>query len=200
MQGGQGRPQEQLSKVHLSRGAAAEHVGPRLRRSGDFEAGLPLEQTSKVYFRDAILPASESDEDESEPSEQSVTAPERRASAKAPATAARRQQRVDRQKLIIILVGLPGRGKTFLCNKLMCYLNWCARLAGRSRPWSSSPAWLTRQGGAGPRLGHEAKHLGAHRRKQRSGPECSRSVRIAGTDQACGPHPGRQSMTQTEGS
>lgn len=31
---------------------------------------------------------------------------------------------VDRQKLIIILVGLPGRGKTFLCNKLMCYLNW----------------------------------------------------------------------------
>ncbi len=33
---------------------------------------------------------------------------------------------MDRQKLIIILVGLPGRGKTFLCNKLMCYLNWCA--------------------------------------------------------------------------
>ena len=31
---------------------------------------------------------------------------------------------IDRQKLIIILVGLPGRGKTFLCNKLMCYLNW----------------------------------------------------------------------------
>ena len=31
----------------------------------------------------------------------------------------------DSQKLVIILVGLPGRGKTFLCNKLMCYLNWC---------------------------------------------------------------------------
>ncbi len=35
-----------------------------------------------------------------------------------------RRRGVDRQKLIIILVGLPGRGKTFLCNKLMCYLNW----------------------------------------------------------------------------
>lgn len=22
------------------------------------------------------------------------------------------------------MVGLPGRGKTFLCNKLVCYLNW----------------------------------------------------------------------------
>lgn len=37
----------------------------------------------------------------------------------------KRRRGVDRQKLIIILVGLPGRGKTFLCNKLMCYLNWC---------------------------------------------------------------------------
>ena len=36
----------------------------------------------------------------------------------------RRRKRVDRQKLIVILVGLPARGKTFLCNKLMCYLNW----------------------------------------------------------------------------
>eukprot|EP00877_Chromochloris_zofingiensis_P010699 jgi/Chrzof1/5883/Cz16g19090.t1_FBP3A[v5.2] len=29
-----------------------------------------------------------------------------------------------KNKLIIIMVGLPGRGKTFLCNKLKCYLNW----------------------------------------------------------------------------
>lgn len=36
------------------------------------------------------------------------------------------QQRVaPKQKLIIILVGLPARGKTFLCTKIMCYLNWC---------------------------------------------------------------------------
>ncbi|KAL4428238.1 hypothetical protein ABPG75_002327 [Micractinium tetrahymenae] len=39
-------------------------------------------------------------------------------------SSARRRKRVDRQKLIVILVGLPARGKTFLCNKLMCYLNW----------------------------------------------------------------------------
>ncbi|GBF94979.1 bifunctional 6-phosphofructo-2-kinase fructose-2,6-bisphosphate 2-phosphatase [Raphidocelis subcapitata] len=31
---------------------------------------------------------------------------------------------VQKNKLIIIMVGLPGRGKTFLCNKLKCYLNW----------------------------------------------------------------------------
>lgn len=35
------------------------------------------------------------------------------------------QQRIaSKQKLIIILVGLPARGKTFLCTKIMCYLNW----------------------------------------------------------------------------
>ena len=54
----------------------------------------------------------------------------------------RARARVDRQKLIIILVGLPGRGKTFLCNKLLCYLNW---------------------------LGHETRHfnVGQFRRAQR---------------------------------
>lgn len=31
---------------------------------------------------------------------------------------------VEKNKLVIIMVGLPGRGKTFLCNKLKCYLNW----------------------------------------------------------------------------
>ena len=47
------------------------------------------------------------------------------ASASLPITARRGRKRVDRQRLIVILVGLPARGKTFLCNKLMCYLNWC---------------------------------------------------------------------------
>jgi len=36
----------------------------------------------------------------------------------------RKGKRVDRQKLVIILVGLPARGKTFICNKIMCYFNW----------------------------------------------------------------------------
>eukprot|EP00200_Dunaliella_tertiolecta_P015444 CAMPEP_0202422814 /NCGR_PEP_ID=MMETSP1128-20130828/51054_1 /ASSEMBLY_ACC=CAM_ASM_000463 /TAXON_ID=3047 /ORGANISM="Dunaliella tertiolecta, Strain CCMP1320" /LENGTH=624 /DNA_ID=CAMNT_0049030891 /DNA_START=25 /DNA_END=1900 /DNA_ORIENTATION=- len=31
---------------------------------------------------------------------------------------------VQKNKLVIIMVGLPGRGKTFLCNKLKRYLNW----------------------------------------------------------------------------
>jgi len=33
-------------------------------------------------------------------------------------------RRVGRTKQVIIMVGLPGRGKTFLCNKLKRYLNW----------------------------------------------------------------------------
>lgn len=33
------------------------------------------------------------------------------------------QVAVEKNKLVIVMVGLPGRGKTFLCNKLKCYLN-----------------------------------------------------------------------------
>jgi hypothetical protein len=38
----------------------------------------------------------------------------------------------EKRKLVLILVGLPGRGKTYLCNKLMCYLNWCDSATARS--------------------------------------------------------------------
>ena len=41
-------------------------------------------------------------------------------------TAVAKKTSQEKRKLVIIMVGLPGRGKTYLCNKLMCYLNWCA--------------------------------------------------------------------------
>lgn len=60
-------------------------------------------------------------------------------------------KKADRQKLVIILVGLPARGKTFLCNKLMCYFNW---------------------------LGHPTKHfnVGQYRRSQATNGEVQDSA------------------------
>jgi 6-phosphofructo-2-kinase / fructose-2,6-biphosphatase 3 len=36
----------------------------------------------------------------------------------------RKRVLVEKNKLVIIMVGLPGRGKTFLCNKIKAYLTW----------------------------------------------------------------------------
>lgn len=106
------------------------------------------ENSTHVYFKDIILPASDDSEDSIGSDEEglspaSFSAPE---ATQVPGTtlvasSGRKRRGINRQKLIIILVGLPGRGKTFLCNKLMCYLNW---------------------------LGHETKHfnVGQYRRKQ----------------------------------
>ena len=127
-----------------------------LHRSGDLDAlGVSPENSTHIYFRDVILPASDDDEDE-ELSTDSITgediSPEQMLER-----GTIRRQRVDRQKLIIILVGLPGRGKTFLCNKLMCYLNWCAWAAAdlsasrvESATVTAGPAlfWCTRVAGA----------------------------------------------------
>lgn len=87
-----------------------------------------------VYFKDIILPASDDDDEDESEAQSDVTGPDRTSTDEPqpdlgkPRTIStqksKRIHRVDRQKLIIILVGLPGRGKTFLCNKLMCYLNW----------------------------------------------------------------------------
>jgi len=97
-----------------------------------------------VYFKDIILPASDEESDSDDGPSAHLAAPEATQNPGATlvgGNSGKRRRGVDRQKLIIILVGLPGRGKTFLCNKLMCYLNW---------------------------LGHETKHfnVGQYRRKQ----------------------------------
>jgi len=91
--------------------------------------GAPPENSTHVYFKDAILPASDDDDDDEDEGGDGVAdgggGGDTGAAPSARRGARRARARVDRQKLIIILVGLPGRGKTFLCNKLMCYLNWC---------------------------------------------------------------------------
>ncbi|PRW44500.1 G8 domain-containing [Chlorella sorokiniana] len=92
--------------------------------------------TSHIFFKDLKLLAHDVDsEDEHCDSDSSIgnlagldaqpsasyASLDRLGSARGPG---KRMKRVDRQKLIVVLVGLPARGKTFLCNKLMCYLNW----------------------------------------------------------------------------
>ena len=59
----------------------------------------------------------------SERSVDSATSPGHASRATTPTLLPKRSN-VRRQKLVIILVGLPARGKTFLCNKLMRYFNW----------------------------------------------------------------------------
>ena len=94
----------------------------------------PPQNSTHVYFKDVIIAASDDSEEESEQSESVMDGDgmRRRVSRK-------RKLRIDRQKLIIILVGLPGRGKTFLCNKLMCYLNWCTPFTRGTSAACSSP-------------------------------------------------------------
>lgn len=81
----------------------------------------------------------------------------------------RRRKRVDRQKLIVILVGLPARGKTFLCNKLMCYLNWCGQRA------------LPGRAGQGQQRGHGLGRAGSCCRACISAvvPACRRAPAVA---------------------
>lgn len=92
-----------------------------------------------VHFRDAIIKATEVDSDEDQDGGRTPvgtrshsrlwrvqrtngghSAPERDSLH----MQVQPKLRMEKQKLIIILVGLPARGKTFLCNKIMCYLNW----------------------------------------------------------------------------
>lgn len=129
-----------------------------------------------VYFKDIILPASDDDDEDESDLQSDTTGPEQSSTdepqpdlgrpQKIEKQKSKRIHRVDRQKLIIILVGLPGRGKTFLCNKLMCYLNWYAQTQScfqlMVHPHSIVNAMMCR-------LGHTTRHfnVGQYRRKQK---------------------------------
>ena len=98
---------------------------PPHSRSPPAAPGAPPENSTHIYFKDAILPASDdSGASDTDASDLGSAAADGVEPALRRGAARRARSRVDKQKLIIILVGLPGRGKTFLCNKLMCYLNW----------------------------------------------------------------------------
>jgi hypothetical protein len=95
---------------------------------GISEPGTPFEN-AVVNFKDLHLSVDEDDSDDNEDTfQQSGTRELLHADStnkieiisKAP----KLKKGAERSKLVIILVGLPGRGKTFLCNKLKCYLNW----------------------------------------------------------------------------
>lgn len=104
------------------------------------------------------------------------------------------QQRVAaRQKLIILLVGLPARGKTYLANKIMCYMNWwylVLRFALQCQGTPSNSNFFVEAGQSALqfrsdnflwlrysaqdlfcRLGHETRHfnIGQYRRAQSHG-------------------------------
>uniref|UniRef100_A0A7R9VHD7 6-phosphofructo-2-kinase domain-containing protein n=1 Tax=Chlamydomonas euryale TaxID=1486919 RepID=A0A7R9VHD7_9CHLO len=101
-------------------------------------ADSPAKARRAVNFKDFHLPLeSESDSGEDEGGGTAGQLDLRRPSIPKPIN------RIERTKQVIIMVGLPGRGKTFLCNKLRCYLNW---------------------------LGHNTKHInvGSYRRAQKA--------------------------------
>ncbi len=101
------------SKKPARRARGSESDSPYSTRSHDHAFHHPdlapyntPEHSKHIYFKDLKLPATDDSEEED------------------------MHKHVARQKLVIVLVGLPGRGKTFLCNKLLCYLNWYMILGG----------------------------------------------------------------------
>ena len=66
---------------------------------------------------------------------------------------------VNNGRLAVIMVGLPARGKTFLCNKLLAYLNWCAaRHRGRGGACAGAPRRAGAVGGRARWAGHARGH------------------------------------------
>ncbi|PNW72565.1 hypothetical protein CHLRE_16g691888v5 [Chlamydomonas reinhardtii] len=78
---------------------------------------------------------------------------------------------VRKNKLIIIMVGLPGRGKTFLCNKIVHYLNVTTHTTT-----VSYAQWL----------GHATRHfnVGAYRRIQKGAHEVQSAAFFDHTNEA----------------
>jgi hypothetical protein len=74
-----------------------------------------LQLSGSVNFKDLNLNLSDDEDEDHHGSQRPASKLSNVASKRGP----------EKNKLIIIMVGLPGRGKTFLCNKLKCYLNWC---------------------------------------------------------------------------
>ncbi|RMZ52666.1 hypothetical protein APUTEX25_000785, partial [Auxenochlorella protothecoides] len=113
--------------------AASEKAGARLgNRTGStptLSAKNKGEETSAespthIIFKDLKLLADHNYESGEEGTQDQDVSPGGSIKITGSSGGKARLKRVDRQKLIVILVGLPARGKTFLCNKLMCYLNW----------------------------------------------------------------------------
>jgi len=79
-----------------------------------------------------------------------------------------RPKRLEKAKLVIVLVGLPGRGKTYVGNKIVGYLQWCAgvlRSGVRFKALQCPPDRPSRR-----RLGHVCRHfnVGLYRRQKRA--------------------------------
>mmetsp|Transcript_6882 Transcript_6882/g.17136 ORF Transcript_6882/g.17136 Transcript_6882/m.17136 type:complete len:656 (-) Transcript_6882:490-2457(-) len=89
--------------------------------SSESPSALRLRKAS-VNFKDLNISADDEDDERDTGGDAASASPATTSVATSPRVPPR--TRLQRNKLIIIMVGLPGRGKTFLCNKLVCYLNW----------------------------------------------------------------------------
>lgn len=135
----------------LSRTASVRNPGKQGKQ------GTPRAKGAQAEFRDTIhrVHASQDVGSGCEPVQEDPVSP--------------RGPTEEKRKLVIILVGLPGRGKTYLCNKLMCYLNWYDLLLSQPMCASQVVRCTFRTPTAVRRLGHKTRHfnVGAYRRQIR---------------------------------
>jgi hypothetical protein len=112
-----GNPRREFWRGKL---ASGQRGSPRVARVSSPRSSRP---GPTVNFKDLNL--SVDDElDSEEPDEGASRLVDEDATNKRAIMARTVSRGAQKSKLVIIMVGLPGRGKTFLCNKLKCYLNW----------------------------------------------------------------------------